>query len=339
MQILIDTETETPDGLLNAAKVLLMLAGNSVGEEIEAAARPTPKPAKAPPAAPPIGPAPTETPAPAPLPPSHPAPPAPVEHPEFHPEGKPHELGTPEEVPAGTEIDPAQVFGGAGVQNSQPSAFVGTAVPPSTPPVILGELDSQHLPWDARIHSETRKKNADGSWRLRRNLDEGVKKTVLEELRAVHAGFPSQPAATVTSPLPLSQPAPAVPVQSLATNPVPAAPPPPTGAVSAPAPPPPVSLQQPAPPAAPPPMQLQTEPVLGMSNGADAGVLPPVTSFRDLMLKVNGALSNNRLTQGELTEACKAAGVDSITQLAAQPALVPAVDAKVNVYLIRKNAA
>ncbi len=46
-------------------------------------------------------------------------------------------------------------------------------------------LDSRGLPWDGRIHSETRTMNKDGSWRAKRGVnDEAMVKRVEAELRA-----------------------------------------------------------------------------------------------------------------------------------------------------------
>lgn len=62
-------------------------------------------------------------------------------------------------------------------------------------------------------------------------------------------------------------------------------------------------------------------------------VQAPATTFRDLMQKVNVALAGGKLTQAQLAEACKSAGVDGVTALAAQPGLVPAVDTYLNRWL------
>lgn len=44
-----------------------------------------------------------------------------------------------------------------------------------------GERDSAGLPWDERIHSGSKKKNADGKWKLRKNVDENLVKQVEAE--------------------------------------------------------------------------------------------------------------------------------------------------------------
>ena len=73
---------------------------------------------------------------------------------------------------------------------------------------------------------------------------------------------------------------------------------------------------------------------MGVPNAAQQSVLStPVTGFRELMQKVNTALVNGRLTQDQLTEACKSVGMDGVGQLAVQPALVPDVDRYLNRFL------
>ena len=48
-------------------------------------------------------------------------------------------------------------------------------------------VDSEDLPWDARIHSETKAKLANGNWRRRRNVDDSLYERVIEELKATMA--------------------------------------------------------------------------------------------------------------------------------------------------------
>jgi len=55
--------------------------------------------------------------------------------------------------------------------------------------------------------------------------------------------------------------------------------------------------------------------------------------FRELMTKINVARANGKLTQEQMEAACRAAGVDSVVALAAQPALVPTVDQHVSQYI------
>lgn len=50
------------------------------------------------------------------------------------------------------------------------------------------ELDTNGLPWDARIHSGSKGKNQDGSWKSLRNVDKTIVPGIEAELRAQVAG-------------------------------------------------------------------------------------------------------------------------------------------------------
>lgn len=102
---------------------------------------------------------------------------------------------------------------------------VNTAVPaaPLTANLVPGvELDSKGLPWDKRIHADSRAKVADGSWRKKKQLDPVLLATVEAELRGVMAA-PAAPAAPFVPPPPAAV---AVPAPSVTTPPAspPAAP-------------------------------------------------------------------------------------------------------------------
>lgn len=56
--------------------------------------------------------------------------------------------------------------------------------------------DSAGIPWDARIHSESRATIADGTWRKRRNVSQDVYDSVLAELTAAGGAVPPPPATT-----------------------------------------------------------------------------------------------------------------------------------------------
>lgn len=55
------------------------------------------------------------------------------------------------------------------------------------------DLDANGLPWDGRIHAESKAKIADGTWRKKRNLDPAILATVEAELRAVMGAAPATP--------------------------------------------------------------------------------------------------------------------------------------------------
>lgn len=111
-----------------------------------------------------------------------------------------------------------------------------------------GDLDTNGIPWDERIHSGTKKQNKDGTWARRRNTDDAVYEQVMAELKAAHVALVGDSAASAFGtqappavPGPPAPPAPpAVPVPPAppaasappAPAPVPASTPPsPTAAV------------------------------------------------------------------------------------------------------------
>ena len=171
-------------------------------------------------------------------------------------------------------------------------------------PVIPADAVDKHgLPWDERIHSGTKVKNADGSWRQRRGVDEALVKTVETELRALMA-IEARPGVALESGVPLDVPSPPPPIPALAetvssapvtstTEPL-AAHGASTAVVTSDAgnvPPPPV----PAPPtSAPATAPIPTPPTPPAPIAAD-GTAPRI-SFAALMLKLSGAVRERKIT-------------------------------------------
>lgn len=96
-----------------------------------------------------------------------------------------------------TPPPPPPVVPGASTQSQTP--------PPgaSAPQNFNGaELDANGLPWDERIHSSSKNKNQDGTWRYTRGGDTAVRATVEAELRAQVAGLPAGAAADIPPPPP-----------------------------------------------------------------------------------------------------------------------------------------
>lgn len=196
-----------------------------------------------------------------------------------------------------------------------------TSVSDATTTVVSTDRDKDGVPWDARVHSETRKMNADGTWRYRRNLDPNVKASITAELRALHyKAFPNTPQlplapppptftpAGVTAPLPPGM-APAVPAGPVDTQM--------TGVAS---------TNQPVAPPAPVPV----------SNGVPLGLpnapLPPAVpalGFRDFMSAVNKAMAAGRLSSDQVALACKAVNLDGITSLAGEPGKIGLVHSQI----------
>ena len=197
------------------------------------------------------------------------------------------------------------------------------AVPPVPPapaaPPNRADVDSAGLPWDARIHSESRNKVADGTWRKRRNTAPELVAQVEAELRALMAipvasaaPLPSSPAATATAaggsiPTPTSAPAVAPPVAPVSASPAS-----------------PVTPPVPAPPVPQPPAVAPT-PVAPPPVAQDTAAAPaePIT-FAGVMRQVTEGLTQHKFTEQTVNDCLReaAGGVDiKIGMLAARPDL------------------
>lgn len=186
-----------------------------------------------------------------------------------------------------------------------PVANVAPVPPAPQAPGI--EVDAQGMPWDNRIHSGSRAKVADGSWRQKRNLDPNLLAQVEGELRAT-MGLPvSAPALAPVSPAGAFAPA----------APEPVAPPPPPAAV-VPVPPPFVANAAPSvvPAATTPPPPT---PPAGVATTASPS--NPVT-FPALMQKITQAFIAKTLDQATIQGACQQVGLPSLPMLASRPDLV-----------------
>lgn len=207
---------------------------------------------------------------------------------------------------ASTDISPAPTTAFA-----QPAAIAPqpatTAAPLTAPPAPLGnvERDSKGMPYDGRIHSASKNKVADGSWRYKRGCDEAVIAQVEAELRAAIAAAPA-PVGGVGTPWPFPDgnavPPAAAAAPVVAVQPVVAPPP-----VVAPAPVAPVAV--PVPPAA------------GVTQGSG------IDTYEKLMAALPPKIVSGELTPSQMQQACEQYGVPSIAALASRPDLVPFVAA------------
>lgn len=154
-------------------------------------------------------------------------------------------------LPAGDKLGfTPGVLGAPSVADAAPSPTVpvvptaGVPMPPSVAPVpaapptapeapaapstsaATGDLDVTGLPWDKRIHAGTKAKNADGSWRKMRGLNDAALVARVEaELRARYAPPPAPAATLADIPVPPTGAAvPPPPVTTVAAPPAPAAP-------------------------------------------------------------------------------------------------------------------
>lgn len=85
------------------------------------------------------------------------------------------------------------------------------------------ELDKNGIPWDERIHAGTKRKNADGTWSLKKGVDKELAAQIIAEYQSA---APSAPATTTapTAPAAPSAPVPPAPPSAPAKPGVPAAP-------------------------------------------------------------------------------------------------------------------
>jgi hypothetical protein len=213
-----------------------------------------------------------------------------------------------------------------------PVPTVSATAAPSAPAASTspaGDVDARGLPWDARIHSGSREKNKDGSWRQRRNLnDPDMVARVEAELRALMAVPVSDAAqvqaeqiaedATVSQravplPPPVPTTTPTAPPATLGVStvaeissvpPVPNVPPVPASSAPATAP-------IPSPPAVPVP------PIA-------AAPAAPIT-FAGLMMRITGAIRQNKLTEEQVHDGLRELGMEptQIGLLSTKPEALP----------------
>lgn len=202
-----------------------------------------------------------------------------------------------------------------------PVSTATPAPPPAAPsPAPSVELDVSGLPWDARIHTGTKAKNSDGSWRAKRGVPADTITAVTAELRQVLAA-PAAPVVPLAA-APATAPTAAVPgvvVPPAATAP---AVPGPDGQTGSPAAPPPPAAPAAAPP--PPAVPLATPPAQGAADAAAA------TGFAGAMRKVTALQQANQLTVADVQGVCAGLGLAQVRDLLHRPDLVPAFESQVD---------
>ena len=98
--------------------------------------------------------------------------------------------GLPEPLPTATDAPPMmQAPPTQTPLEQQPATAIGPG--PDT------DLDTEHLPWDVRIHSKGRTKVVAGTWKLKRGVTEVIKAQVKTELRVLYP-LPTAPPPTAT---------------------------------------------------------------------------------------------------------------------------------------------
>lgn len=179
-----------------------------------------------------------------------------------------------------------------------PLAAVPAPAPVVIPPGVA--LDTEGLPWDARIHAATKTKVANGSWKKKKGTDPALVTTVTAELRAV-MGIPAPAGAAAAGPLAATPyPFPVPPVVPAAPVPVP-----PVAAV-------PVAPQPPAAPVA-------------------------ITTFAQLMGYISAQIAAGKWTHPETLTACQANGITALPLLASRPDLVPGVAGTIAAMIAAKG--
>lgn len=233
--------------------------------------------------------------------------------------GKPDEAAAAFGVPAAPLAVSTPAI--AGASTVAPPPPVNTAPITTTPGVASSaagassagvELDKHGLPWDGRIHAESKGKLTDGSWRKKRQVDPALVAQVEAELRQVMGAAPAAPLAqgVAHAPTPVSVAASTI-AQSV-----------PTGAVPQPV----------APPPAPVPVAGAAPTMPAAPNVAPAGEVPQDArqQFVGLVGRASAAIQAGKVTQAEVTQICAAAGVPALPLLANRLDLVAHVAAQVD---------
>lgn len=206
-------------------------------------------------------------------------------------------------------IAPTAVLSPAAAIPGGAAEYVAPAAPAAPAPVPGAAVDSSGLPWDARIHAGNKATKQDGTWKVKKGInDPSFIPRIEAELRAAMAA-PAAPAAAV----PPAAPAPAVPVAPVVVPAVVAVP---------------VTSAVPLPPAAtatvaPPP----STPAPAASAAPTASPSSPL-NFGTFMAKIAPFMANGKLTTEKQNEILAQFGLTTgFGGLMARPDLLPGVDA------------
>lgn len=201
-----------------------------------------------------------------------------------------------------------------------PAVAPGAPAGPTTP-APSGDVDSAGLPWDKRIHSSSKAKNADGSWRKLRGLNDGALVARVEaELRAVAANPGNAALQADAAKLaglgmdPMSGQPLSVPANgSISVTPAGA------GATA-------IIITPPSgAPVPTPPQAAVIPPPPGTTVAPPVPAAPDVATPEGLMEWVTPRMMDGRLTFDTVAAALQANGVESLAALKTNPAAVPGV--------------
>ncbi len=209
---------------------------------------------------------------------------------------------------ASTDSSPAPTTAFAQPAQTAPQP-AATVAPPIASPAAGVERDSKGMPWDGRIHSATKAKVADGSWRYKRGSGETYINQVEAEIRAAQAA----PVPTVHAVTPAGIGEHVAPTGGPAFAPHP-------------------FYDQPAGPVAAPaaPAVVATPPVaahVAVPVPPAAPVTTGITTYDALMAALPPKIVSGELSATQMQQACETYGVPSIAALSARPDLVPFIAA------------
>lgn len=188
-------------------------------------------------------------------------------------------------------------------------------------------LDAEGLPWDARIHSSSKKKTAKGLWAARKGGPKGDELAAIkDELRGmIQQPLPLHTGGVVSAPIPMPLVGEIVAPTVLPTAPMP---------IPVPVPPMPAPLNaaEPVPTPLPIPMPTVSEPPV-QAQPVAAPVPQPVAGaeewdFAKLMAQIAPKIGSGAISTEYLVQVCAAHGINSVTDTASKPEVIPALVAQ-----------
>lgn len=185
-----------------------------------------------------------------------------------------------------------------------PPPPVNTAPTTTTPGVASSaagvDLDANGLPWDGRIHADSKSKIADGTWRKKRNLDPATLAQVEAELRQVMGATGAPLAPTVAPSVPTPPPAPVAPVTANL----------PTASAS--------PVVAPPPPASEVPQDARQQ-------------------FVGLVGRASAAIQAGKVSQAEVNQICADSGIPALPLLANRLDLVATVASRIDALIAARG--
>lgn len=179
-------------------------------------------------------------------------------------------------------------------------------------------VDARGYPWDARIHARTATKNADGTWRQKR----GVEESLVEEVEVEMADYMESIGRPVkTDPVPNApRPAAATVPTPPANVPVPPANVPVPPAATVPTPP-----LTPAAALTPPPSTLAPVPAAAAVPPPPAASTDAPANYNEFMVRVVGYMGQKKVTPDIMKEIVRnpALGLNELPDLQQRPDLIP----------------